>query len=93
MVVGVHVGADVVRTDHLGDTDQLVIIIATFEEGFLGEHHTSEHAACRPDIELVVIIVIAEEELRRFEVARRDPTIEALAREVKVRETPVCNHS
>ena len=58
MVVGVHVGPDVLRADHLCYPYQLVVVVCALEERFLGEHHTGEHAASGPDIELVVVVVV-----------------------------------
>lgn len=92
VAVGVDIGTDVVSPDHFRNSNQLIIVVATLEERFLSEHHSCEHAARGPDVKLVVVVVIAEEELRCFEVARRHSTVEPLAWEVKVRETPIHDH-
>ena len=45
MIELVHVGSDVICSYHLCNSDQLVVIVSTFEEGLFCEKHTGEHAA------------------------------------------------
>ena len=85
------IGSDVINTDHLRNLDQLVIIVYTLKEGRFAEHHPGEHAPCRPDIKLIVVVFVPKQQLRCFVVLCRDPDVEGLTRVVEVGQAPVDN--
>ena len=70
---------------------QLIIIVRSLEKWFLHEHHARQHAACRPYIKLIVVVVISKEELGCFKISRSHPTVESLTWMVKVCKTPIYN--
>ena len=46
----VQVRVQLLGSEHLGDFDELVVVVAALEEGLSFEYHASKHAAERPDI-------------------------------------------
>lgn len=56
---------------HLRYLHELVVVVMPVEEGFLLEDHTRKHAAERPQIESIVILLKVHQQLGTFEVARR----------------------
>lgn len=54
--------------EHFGNLDELVVVVATLEEGLPLEDHTGEHAAEGPDVERVVISLQVDEQLGSLEV-------------------------
>jgi len=93
VVHSIDIGPDIICTDHFSDPYQLIVVVTPFEKWLLDEDHTSEHAAGGPNIQLVVVIVVTEEELGRLEVPRSDPHVESLRWEVVICEAPVDNDS
>ena len=88
-VVLVDVGKQLICAEHLGDLDQLVIVILALEEGLLLEDHACEHAAQRPNIERVVVGLEVDEELGSLEVAGGDADVVLLAGVVELGEAPI----
>ena len=60
---------DVFRAYDPCDLEQLIVVVLSLEEWLFGEHHAGQHAASGPDVQLIVVVMIGEEKLGRFEVA------------------------
>jgi len=84
-----HVLTDNLRADNLGNLDQLIVVVLTMEEGMCHENHTSEHAAERPDIKRVVIILHVDKKFRTLEVAGSDTDVILSVRMVELSKTPI----
>ena len=78
-------------SQHLGNFDELVVIVDSFEERFALKHHACQHAACTPEVQLVVVVSHAHEKLWPFVEPRGDSAVQLLAWGVEISETPVCN--
>jgi hypothetical protein len=46
----VKVRVQLLGSEHLGDLNELVVVIAALKEGLSFENHASKHAAERPDV-------------------------------------------
>lgn len=88
-VVLVDVSEELVGAEHLGDLDQLVIVVLTLEEGLLLEYHASEHAAEGPDVEGVIVGLQVDEQLGALEVAGGHAHVILLAGVVELSESPI----
>lgn len=53
------------------------------------EDHAGQHAACAPDVKLVVVMGHSHEQLGPLEVPRGHPAVELFARRVEVCEPPI----
>ena len=69
--------------------DELVIVVATLEEGLSLEDHAGEHAPKRPNVQTVVVSLQVDEQLGSFEVAGRHAHIVLLSRMVELSKTPI----
>jgi len=85
----VNVSKEVVSSENLRNLHELVIVVASLEEWFLLEDHSSEHAAKRPDIKRVVVGLQIDKKLGSFEVSTCNSNIILLARMVELSQTPV----
>ena len=47
----VKVGVEFFGAEHLSDLHELVVVVATLEEGLSLEDHACEHASKRPDVQ------------------------------------------
>mmetsp|Transcript_51395 Transcript_51395/g.111835 ORF Transcript_51395/g.111835 Transcript_51395/m.111835 type:complete len:285 (-) Transcript_51395:240-1094(-) len=88
-VVLVEVIEELVGAEHLCDLDQLVVVVVPVKKGLLAEDHAGKHAAERPHVERVVVVLQVDEQLGALEVARGDADVELALRVVKLGEAPV----
>mmetsp|Transcript_33708 Transcript_33708/g.88635 ORF Transcript_33708/g.88635 Transcript_33708/m.88635 type:complete len:241 (+) Transcript_33708:225-947(+) len=88
-VVLVEVVKQLVGAEHLDNLYQLIVVVVAVEEGLLSEDHASKHAAQRPHVEGVIIVLQIDEELRPLEVARRHAHVVLALRVVELSKTPV----
>ena len=75
----VQVGVELLSAEHLGDFDELIVVVTSLEERFALEDHACKHAAERPDIKRVVIGLQINEQLGPLEVSGSDAHIILLA--------------
>lgn len=80
---------EVLGTEHLGDDDELVVVVLSLEEGLLLEDHGGEHGSGAPDVERVVVVDVVDEQLGPLEVARGDAHVVVLPRVVELGQAPV----
>lgn len=85
----VQVGEELLSAENFRDLDQLIVVVASLEEGFTLEDHSSEHAAERPNVERVVVSLQVNEKLGSFEVAGGHSHVVLLTGMVKLGETPI----
>ena len=88
-VVLFSVSIEIIRTENLGNFDQLVEVVSALEEGFLFENHSCKHASERPDVQGVIVSLHVNQQFGPFKVARGDSHVVFLARVVELGETPV----
>jgi len=88
-VVLLDISIEVICAEDFCDLDQLVIVVLTLEEWLLLEDHSCKHAAKRPDVQAVVVILQINQKLWTLEVARSHPHVVFLLRVVKFCETPI----
>jgi len=55
---------------HLCNLDQLVVVVVAVEKGLLTEDHAREHAAERPHVKRVIVVLQVDQQLGALEVAR-----------------------
>ena len=69
----------ILPSSYLTDLNELVIIIGSMEEGLLLEDHSSEHAAQRPHVQAVVVLLEVHQQLGALEVPGRHAHIVLLS--------------
>jgi hypothetical protein len=67
------------RIVYLGNFNELVVVVLSVEEGFLLEDHAGEHAAQRPHVQGVVVLLEVHQQLGALEVAGRHAHVVLLA--------------
>jgi hypothetical protein len=88
-IVLVEIVKQILRPQHLGNLHQLVRIAVPVEKGLAPEDHGRKHGAQRPHVQRVVVLLVVDEQLGTFEVARRDADIVFGAGVVKLGKTPI----
>ena len=78
-----------ISAQNLGNFDQLVVVVFALEERLFLENHSCEHAAQRPNIQVVVIGLQVDEKLRPLEVPTCHSDIVLLVWMVELRQTPI----
>lgn len=76
-------------TEHLDDPVQLVEVVRPFEEGLNAEDHAGHRAACRPDVQAVVVQTVVHQQLGAFVISARHPHVVLSVRLVVVGKAPV----
>lgn len=69
----------ILPSSHLTDLNELVIIIRSMEERLLLEDHSGEHAAQRPHVQAVVVLLEVHQQLGALEVPGRHAHIVLLS--------------
>ena len=85
----VKVSVEFLSAEHLGNLDELIVVITALEERLTLEDHTSKHAAERPDVERVVVGLEVNEQLWSLEVAGSDAHVVLLTGVVELGQTPI----
>ena len=75
--------------EHFGNLDELVIIVASLEEGLPLEDHAGKHASERPNVQRVVVRLKVYEQLGSFEISRCNADIVLLSWMVEFSEAPI----
>jgi hypothetical protein len=74
-VVLINVGVQLICTNHLGNLDELVLVVLALEERFLLKDLPGKHAAEGPNVQTVVVGLEIDQELGAFEVAACNPHV------------------
>ena len=85
----VEILVELLSAEHFSNLDELVIIVASLEEGLPLEDHTGKHASERPNVQRVVVRLKVYEQLGSFEIARCNADIVLLSRMVEFSEAPI----
>ena len=64
----VQILVELFSAEHLGYSDQLVVVVVTVKERLLPENHGGEHAAQGPHVQAVVVHLVVNEQLGSLEV-------------------------
>lgn len=67
----------------------LVVVIVSMKERLLAEDKTGEHAAETPHVERVVVVLVVDEQLGAFEIARCHAHVVLLAWVIELGQTPI----
>ena len=59
-VIFVEVLEELVRTENLGNLDQLIRVTVSVEKRFFPEYHGSEHGAQRPHVQRVIVFLVVD---------------------------------
>eukprot|EP00962_Isochrysis_galbana_P046570 scaffold18772_cov112-Isochrysis_galbana.AAC.15 len=68
---------------------QLVVVVVPVEKGLFSEDHACKHAAERPHVQRVVVVLQVHQQLGPLEVAGRHTNIELTLRMIELRQPPV----
>eukprot|EP00754_Rhynchopus_humris_P030124 Rhum_TRINITY_DN15259_c0_g1::Rhum_TRINITY_DN15259_c0_g1_i1::g.147186::m.147186 len=74
---------------NLANLHQLVVVVEAVEEGFFLEDHAGEHAAQRPHVKVVVVLVEVHKQLRSLEVSARHTHVVLLPGVEELGQSPV----
>jgi len=88
-VVLVKVVEQIFRPENLGNLDQLVRITVPVEKWLPSKDHRREHGAQRPHVERVVVLLEVDEQLRSFEVSRRNTDVVLGSGVVELGKAPI----
>mmetsp|Transcript_37563 Transcript_37563/g.103657 ORF Transcript_37563/g.103657 Transcript_37563/m.103657 type:complete len:272 (-) Transcript_37563:16-831(-) len=88
-VVLIKVVEELIGAEHLDNLDELVIVVVAVKKGLLAEDHAGKHAAERPHVECVVVVLQVDEQLRPLEVPRRDAHVVLALGVVELGEAPI----
>mmetsp|Transcript_29998 Transcript_29998/g.71347 ORF Transcript_29998/g.71347 Transcript_29998/m.71347 type:complete len:291 (+) Transcript_29998:340-1212(+) len=88
-VVRVEIMEQFLGAQHLGDLDQLVVVVVPMEERLLAEYHPREHAPQRPHIECIVVLLQVHQKLGTLEVPACHAYVVFPPRVVELRQSPV----
>ena len=58
MIILVNIGPNIISSDYLCYTNELVIVVAAFEEWLFSKHHSGQHAPSGPNIELIIVVIV-----------------------------------
>ena len=61
MIELVHILFYVFSPDDPCDFEKLIVVVLSFEERLFSKHHPCEHAACRPNVKLIVVVMVSKE--------------------------------
>ena len=64
----VQILVELFSAEHLGYSDQLVVVVVTVKERLLPENHGGEHAAQGPHVQAVVVHLVVNKQLGSLEV-------------------------
>lgn len=53
----IQIGKQIIRAQHFGNLDELVVVVVAMEKGLLSENHACKHTTKTPQIQAIVVFL------------------------------------